>query len=91
MPGIAWVEVGVWLFEFCFFYRLESVSEGRPISCGSNSISESPVLLVRVVYIMGFNINCLNLFIDHELSCGSGLSRNISSLIVRRAGQAVMK
>ena len=72
-------------------YRLESVSDGSPISCGSSLIGDSPVLLVRVLYIVGSSIKDLTLNIDHVLSAGNGLSRNISVLIDRRAGHSVMK
>ena len=35
------------------------MSEGRPISCGANSISDSPALLVKVAYIEGSNLLAL--------------------------------
>ena len=72
-------------------YRLESVSDGSPISCGSSSIRDSPVLLVRVLYIVGSSMKDLTLKIDHVLSAGNGLSRNISVLVDRRAGHSVIK
>ena len=71
------------------FYRLESVSEGRPISWGSLSITDSPDLLVSVVCMSGLSINSLILRMDQELSLGSCLSRKISCLNALSAGQSV--
>ena len=67
------------------------MSEGRPTSWGSSSMSESPDLLVRVLYITGSSMKDLSLLIDHELFLGWGLSRNISSLSFLRDGQSVKK
>ena len=74
MPGIAWVWAGVLVREVMGVYRLESVSDGRPISCGSRSISLRPALLIKVLCITGSSINDLILFNDHEVSMGIGLS-----------------
>ena len=48
-------------------YKLESVSEGSPISCGSSSIPLRPDLLIRVLCIGGSSINCVTFFIDQVL------------------------
>ena len=45
--------------------KLESESEGRPTSCGARSISDSPILLVRVEYITGSRRKYFSLCIDH--------------------------
>ena len=55
-------------------YKLESVSEGRPISCGSSSIPLRPDLLVNVLCITGSSMNCLTFFMDQVLSDVMGLS-----------------
>ena len=51
------------------------MSEGRAMSCGSLSIAESPVLLVRASKILGASMKLFNLEIDQELSVGWARSR----------------
>ena len=77
--------------ELIGVYKLESVSEGRPISCGSSSMPLRPALLIRVLCITGSSINCLTLFIDHVLALVMGLSWKISVLSCLSEGHSVMK
>ena len=72
-------------------YKLESVSEGRPISCGSNSMPLRPALLIRVFCITGSSINCLTFFMDHVFPVVMGLSWKISALSCLSEGHSVMK
>ena len=91
MPGIAWVGAGVMIHEVIGVYKLESVSDGRPISCGSSSRPLRPALLIRVWCIIGARINCLTLLMDQVLPVVMGLSWNISSLSCLGEGHSVMK